>query len=91
MDGERERERERERESKGKVNSCYQPDLMMMMMAMRIVILTAKLLKAPFTKTRRLFLATIVEDEQKGPFSITTKSRYRGGRYSIPCIAPLYP
>ena len=36
-------------------------------------------------------LATIVEGDPKAPFSIATKPRCRGGRYSIPWIAPLYP
>ena len=36
-------------------------------------------------------LATIVEGDPKAPFSIATSPRCRGGRYSIPRIAPLYP
>ena len=36
-------------------------------------------------------LATIVEGDPKAPFSIATTPRCRGGRYSIPRIAPLYP
>ena len=36
-------------------------------------------------------LATIVEGDPKAPFSIATTQRCRGGRYSIPRIAPLYP
>ena len=36
-------------------------------------------------------LATIVEGDPKAPFSIATTPRCRGGRYSIPLIAPLYP
>ena len=36
-------------------------------------------------------LATIVEGDQKAPFSIATTPRCRGGRYSSPWIAPLYP
>ena len=36
-------------------------------------------------------LATIVEGDPKAPFSIATTPRCRGGRYSIPWIAPLYP
>ena len=35
-------------------------------------------------------LATIVEGDQKAPFSIATTSRCRGGRYSFPWIATLY-
>ena len=38
-----------------------------------------------------LKLATIVEGDPKAPFSIATTPRCRGGRYSIPRIAPLYP
>ena len=33
--------------------------------------------------------ATLVEGDQKVPFSIATIPRYRGGCYSFPCIAPL--
>ena len=36
-------------------------------------------------------LATVVEGDQKALFSIATTPRCRGGRYSFPCIAPLYP
>ena len=36
-------------------------------------------------------LATLVEGEPKASFSIATTLRYRGGRYSIPWIAELYP
>ena len=36
-------------------------------------------------------LATIVEGDPNAPFSIATTPRCRGGRYSIPWIAPLYP
>ena len=36
-------------------------------------------------------LATVVESDQKAPFSIATTQRCRGGRYSFPWIAPLYP
>ena len=41
--------------------------------------------------TRQKKLATVVEGDQKAPFSIATTSRCRGGRYSFPRIAPLYP
>ena len=40
---------------------------------------------------RLVKLATIVEGDPKAPFSIATTPRCRGGRYSIPRIAPLYP
>ena len=36
-------------------------------------------------------LATLVEGDPKGPFSIATTSSRRGGRYTIPWIAPNYP
>ena len=36
-------------------------------------------------------LATLVEGNTKAPFSIATTPRCRGGRYSIPWIAPVYP
>ena len=35
-------------------------------------------------------LATIVEGDQKAPFSIATTPKCRGGRYSFPWIASLY-
>ena len=35
-------------------------------------------------------LATVVEGDLKAPFSIATTPRCRGGRFSIPWIAPLY-
>ena len=38
-----------------------------------------------------LKLATVVEGAQKAPFSIATTPRCRGGRYSFPWIASLYP
>ena len=53
-----------------------------------------------YTLARRIYiikvkvkvkLATIVEGDPKAPFSIATTPRCRGGRYSIPRIAPLYP
>ena len=36
-------------------------------------------------------LVTAVEGDLKVPFSIATTPRCRGGRYSFPWIAPLYP
>ena len=36
-------------------------------------------------------LVTVVKGDQKAPFSIATTPRCRGGRYSFPWIAPLYP
>ena len=38
-----------------------------------------------------LWLATLVEGDPKALFSIATTLRCRGGQYSIPWIAPLYP
>ena len=35
--------------------------------------------------------AIVVEGDQKASFSIATTPRCRGGRYSFPLIAPLYP
>ena len=36
-------------------------------------------------------LVTVVECDLKAPFSIATTPRCKGGRYSFPWIAPLYP
>ena len=36
-------------------------------------------------------LLTVVEGDPNAPFSIATTPRCRGGRYSIPWIAPVYP
>ena len=36
-------------------------------------------------------LATVIEGNQKAPFSIATTQRCKGGHYSFPRIAPLYP
>ena len=44
-----------------------------------------------FIIVSKVKLATIVEGDPKIPFSIATTPRCRGGRYSIPRIAPLYP
>ena len=38
-----------------------------------------------------LKLATLVEGYPKAPFSTATAPRWRGGRYSLPWIALLYP
>ena len=35
--------------------------------------------------------ATVVKGDPKAPFSIATTPKCRGGRYSIPRIASLYP
>ena len=39
----------------------------------------------------RYKLATLVKKKPKDPFSIATTLRCRGGCYSLPWIAPLYP
>ena len=44
-----------------------------------------------YINVSKVKLATIVEGDPKAPFSIATTPRCRGGRYSIPWIAPLYP
>ena len=36
-------------------------------------------------------MATVVEGDQKAPFSIATTPRCRGGCYSFPGITPIYP
>ena len=36
-------------------------------------------------------LATFVEGDPMAPFSISTTPSFRGGRYFIPWISPLYP
>ena len=41
--------------------------------------------------SRFKWLANLVEGDQKAPLSLATKPRCRGGRYSFPWIAPLYP
>ena len=40
---------------------------------------------------KKVNLATVVEGEPKALFSITTTPRCRGGCYTIPWIALLYP
>ena len=40
---------------------------------------------------KKVKLATLVKGDPKAPFSIATKLRCKGGCYSIPKIAPLYP
>ena len=52
------------------------------------LIISTKLFSFDVSKVK---LATIVESDPKAPFSIATTPRCRGGRYSIPWIAPLYP
>ena len=40
---------------------------------------------------QKLLLVTLVKGDPKAPFSIDTTPKCRGGHYSIPWIAPLYP
>ena len=40
---------------------------------------------------KKVKLATVVEGNLKSPFSVATTLRSRGGHYSFPWIAPLYP
>ena len=41
--------------------------------------------------SKKVKLLAVVEGDQEVPFSIATKPRCRGGCYSFPWIAPLYP
>ena len=41
--------------------------------------------------TSKVKLATVIEGDQKAPFSIATTPNCKGGRYSLPWIAPPYP
>ena len=45
----------------------------------------------PCAISKQKTVATVVDGDQKAPFSIATTSRCRGGHYSFPWIAPLYP
>ena len=40
---------------------------------------------------KKVKLATVVEGDQKAPFSIATTPKGRRGRYFFPWIASLYP
>ena len=42
-------------------------------------------------KVSKVKLATVVEGDQKAPFLMATTPSCRGGHYSFPWIAPLYP
>ena len=44
-----------------------------------------------YNRVERVELATVVEGDPKAPFSIATTPRCRGGWYSVPMIASLYP
>ena len=52
-----------------------------------ILTIVGYLMPNPFIKVK---LATVVEGDQKAPFSIATTPRCREGRYSFLWIAPLY-
>ena len=43
------------------------------------------------TIVSKVKLATVIEGDQKAPFSIATTPKCRGGCYCFPRIAPLYP
>ena len=45
----------------------------------------------PVHNIAKVKLVTVVKGDPKAPFSIATIPRCRGGGYSIPWIAPLYP
>ena len=48
--------------------------------------------QAPYSRTVfSLKLATVVKGDLKASFSIGTTPRCRGGPYSFPWFAPLYP
>ena len=42
-------------------------------------------------EVRKVNLVTLVEGDQKAPFSVATTPRCRGGRSFFPWITPLYP
>ena len=42
-------------------------------------------------KVNKIKLATLVKGDPKPPLSIAIILRCRGGRYSLPWIAPIYP
>ena len=56
-----------------------------------MVLIMSNILHIILVVISKVKLATIVEGDPKAPFSIATTPRWRGGRYSIPWIAPLYP
>ena len=47
--------------------------------------------QARFILASKIKLATTVESDSKPSLSIATTPRCKGGRYSFPWIAPLYP
>ena len=42
-------------------------------------------------KSVHAYTYVVIDGDPKAPFSIATTSRCRGGRYSFPWIASLYP
>ena len=46
-------------------------------------------LRVPYDN--HLVISKVVKSNSKAPFSIATTPRCRGGHYSFPWIAPLYP
>ena len=42
-------------------------------------------------KRKKVKLVTVIEGDQKAPFSIATTPRCRGGCDSFPWIVPFYP
>ena len=50
-----------------------------------------KLIQEKLIMITKVKLSPLVEGDQKAPFSIATTPRDRGGYYSFPWIAPLYP
>ena len=57
----------------------------------QLLMLTGHLLTTHDDGISKVKLATIVEGDPKAPFSEATTPRCRGGRYSFPWMAPLYP
>ena len=53
--------------------------------------LNQKFLHVDIYEVKKVKLVTVIEGDQKASFSIATTPRCRGGRYSFPWIAPLYP
>ena len=50
-----------------------------------------QLLRLIISSSKKVKLATVVEGEQKAPFSIAITPRCREGRNSFPWNAPFYP
>ena len=69
------------------------PDMLIHVKTSLVIVGSEMLLHVELTGEAdiKLLLAIVVEGDQKAPFSIATTPRWRGGRYSFPWIAPLYP